>query len=214
MASLGLILGIYFAILIPSGAPWLRLLAPNLWLLAAGSVVARQWSRGISLTRGGRRTPLLASLSILVVALLIYAAAAWPPRPARAVTTAEALALITLVPLAEEFYFRGLLLDHLRRTTGGAMAAILVSGLFGLLHLPQDQHLSMAALSLVLCLVTLGSGSLIWAVALHAGWNAAAEMRTLPPGAGRWTIAAVAAALVLAIAVRGLLTRTGGSRTR
>jgi membrane protease YdiL (CAAX protease family) len=47
------------------------------------------------------------------------------------------LASITLAPLFEEWVFRGLLQPTLTRYTGAAVAIVLTSAVFGVLHLPQ-----------------------------------------------------------------------------
>lgn len=217
---LGLVLAGYLAWLIPTGkwpwagASWFRLLVPNLWFLGAGMALLREWPVGFRLAQGGRHAPYLAALVAGVIALLSSVTAFWPGGTVSGTVdhVAQHIVLITMVPMAEELYFRGLLLDHLRRTSGGPLAVIIVSLIFGVLHLPQGSTLalSMAGLSLVLSLATLFSGSLLWSVALHSGWNATATVRTLAEPAARWVVAGVAIALLVSLAVRGVLTRSPG----
>jgi len=217
---LGILLVVYLAILIPplylprdvfpeAGFKYLQYLAPNLWLLASGCFLIRDFSLGIRLTRGVRFTEGFAILGTLVAAGLIVMSGywVWGQLPADRDTVTRSLLLITLVPVAEELYFRGLLLGHLRRSCGSFLAVVLVSALFGLLHLPQGTQLTMAALSVFLCLVTIHSGSLLWAVALHAGWNGLAVVYSLQRSSGRYLIAYTAAAVVMALVLRGVKTR-------
>jgi len=103
--------------------------------------------------------------------------------------------LLLLAPAAEELYFRGLLLDHLTRRFGPGAAICFVSGLFGLVHWPQGHALPMMVLSLALCAATLYSGSVIWAIVLHAAWNGLALYHNGGGPAG--AVAAAGSLLVL-----------------
>lgn len=116
---------------------------------------------------------------------------------------------MTLIPLAEEAFFRGALLGLLRQRLGAPAALALVSLMFGLLHMPQGWPvaLAMTVLSVMLCLVVLSSGSVLWAVALHLGWNALAIIRPGPPQDQRWQVAGVAVALMVGLTVLGLKRR-------
>jgi membrane protease YdiL (CAAX protease family) len=222
---LALLLACYFALLLPTegrdggGALWFRLLAPNLCLLVGSAVLIRRRAPQVSLTRGGRCPASVAVAGGLCAAGAVLGAAALVTRfvplgegAPGAVTPPEGLVLMTLVPIAEELYFRGLLLDHLRRSAGAAMAVLLTSGLFALLHLPYDQHIPMAGLSVALCVVTLLTRSLLWAVLIHAAWNAKAvilssEARTVP------VVAVAAVVLVAILTARGVATRWRGERS-
>jgi membrane protease YdiL (CAAX protease family) len=117
-----------------------------------------------------------------------------------------ALQIIFLAPLAEELFFRGLLLDHLRRQLGRVAAVVLVSALFGFLHYPQGTAVLMAFGSVGLCLVVLWLRQVVWAMVLHVAWNllvvACRERSLLDP------LALVAAGTLLAVlATYGYLTR-------
>ncbi len=103
------------------------------------------------------------------------------PRAPEDVAAAVGIAL--LVPLAEESYFRGALLDELVRTHGKTSAVAAVSLLFALIHAPAPalRLLAMGALSVGLCCLVLATGTLRWAVLAHALWNTAAL--ALGPGA-------------------------------
>ncbi len=63
--------------------------------------------------------------------------------------------MAVVVPLAEELYFRGLLLEHLRRGFGPIAAVVLCSLLLALLHMPAGTMFGAAVLSLLACVVTL-----------------------------------------------------------
>lgn len=190
-------------------ADWLRLTLPSLWLLAASIVLMRLHTTDLVLLGGGKRRGPLAALTTLVAALLPVAAALWPEAfgPVGAQETARRLLLVLLVPVAEELYFRGLLLEHLVRNTGRVAAVALVSLLFGALHWFQGQAVPMVALSLVLCVVTLVSGSLVWAVALHAGWNALSVIVHVPQGPWRWIPAAAGLLIMALLIVLGAATK-------
>lgn len=96
---------------------------------------------------------------------------------------AAAVGIALLVPLAEELYFRGALLDELVRTHGRTSAVAAVALLFALIHAPAPptRLLAMGVLSVGLCCLVLATGTLRWAVLAHALWNTAAL--ALAPGA-------------------------------
>jgi membrane protease YdiL (CAAX protease family) len=200
---------------LPAGAlaTWSRLTLPNLWLLGAGAVLLRGREQRIALTRGGRRAWALAVVCVVVAALVVLATIYWTPghpvaRPDAAGPALASLPIVLLVPVAEELFFRGLMLDHLVQGTNRPVAALLVSALFGMLHHLQGLALPMACLSLVLCGAALATWSVLWAVALHVGWNALAQLRRAPlAGPGRWAVAGLAVAAILALILRGLTTR-------
>jgi membrane protease YdiL (CAAX protease family) len=103
--------------------------------------------------------------------------------------------------LAEEFYFRGLLFEHLRRGMAAWRAVVLCSLLFGLLHLPSDAVFTAIALSLAACGLVLLTGGLEFAIALHAAWNAFTVIALLDNPAVRWTWAAAASVAAIAIII-------------
>ena len=188
---------------------WLRLTLPSLWLLGASVVLLRVNATRLLFLSGGRRRPPLVAFTALAAALLAAAAALWPQvvGPVGAGEAARWLLLVLLVPVAEELYFRGLLLEHLTRNAGRIWAVLLVSVLFGMLHWFQGLALPMFVLSLVLCAVTLVSGSVLWAVALHAGWNALAIVVHVPRGPWRWVPAAAGLIVMLLLIVLGAATK-------
>lgn len=211
-AGVLLALGLYMAALpwLASLGEWALLTLPSLWLLGWTALLwrmGRPWPT--SLHRGGRRVGwMLAALALAAVLVLVFAWL-WPRGGGGAGLDrfGRGLALQALVPVAEELFFRGVLLADLRRRWGGFGAAVLVTALFAAMHAPMGQHLPMAVLSLALCGLTLASGSVLWAVGLHVAWNSLAVLRVLPPGSDRLPTLLVGLALLVAVAARGYRTR-------
>lgn len=81
---------------------------------------------------------------------------------------------IAHTPVAEELLFRGLLLTALQSRLGRIDAAAVAAALFALIHLQPEQFFLYCVLGLACGGALLGSGSVWPAVALHAGFNAAA----------------------------------------
>lgn len=80
------------------------------------------------------------------------------------------LAFITLVviaPVAEEVLFRGYLLSQLRKYVPVWVAVLVTSILFGLIHGAWNLAIDTFALSIVLCLLRLTTGSLWASMLLH-----------------------------------------------
>ncbi len=96
---------------------------------------------------------------------------------------AAAVGITLVVPLAEELYFRGALLDELVRTRGRTSAVAAVALIFALTHAPAApaRLLAMGALSVGLSGLVLATGTLRWAVLAHVLWNTASL--ALAPGA-------------------------------
>jgi len=115
-----------------------------------------------------------------------------------------AVALMTLIPVGEEVFFRGLLLAHFRRTLGTVAATLVVSLLFGFLHSLQGQFWVMFAGSLLLCATTLTTGSLLWALTLHVGWNTLCLVAPMSAGVPRLALASAAAGLTAVVIGWGL----------
>lgn len=208
--ALAAILAGYGGVLLLSArlGPTARHLLPNLWLLAGSVLLLRQAGPALQLTRGGRRTGPWAVV-LLALALGVggmgLGALGVSPRAA-ALDWVQALALLGWVPLAEELFFRGLVLDTLRRV-GPTLATLATSALFGLLHLPQGTAIPMFAISLALCLATLRTGSLLWAVGAHVGWNALAVLWRVEEGPERVGLGIMVATALAALAAWGHVRR-------
>lgn len=75
--------------------------------------------------------------------------------------------LVVIAPIAEELLFRGYLLGKLRKYTKLWIAILITSVLFGLVHFAWNVGLDTFALSIVLCLLRVVSGSLWPSIMLH-----------------------------------------------
>lgn len=82
---------------------------------------------------------------------------------------------IVIAPIMEELLYRGLILKKLSGY-GKWYAMIIVSILFGLMHGNIPQTIGAFMVSLVLCMVTLESGSLIPAIIIHSLNNLLAQL--------------------------------------
>lgn len=85
------------------------------------------------------------------------------------------LALVVAIgaPLAEEFFYRGMLLQGLRRRGGDAAAIFISSTLFALVHIEPILYPGTFVLGLVAATVTLRTGRLGLAWSMHVGFNGA-----------------------------------------
>jgi radical SAM protein with 4Fe4S-binding SPASM domain len=104
--------------------------------------------------------------------------------------------LLLLVPISEELFFRGILLDHLKRGFSAFQATILCSALFMILHIPHGAGIEALALSILTCLLVLRSGMLLHAVQLHLAWNSFVAARHASSDVG-WLIILIAALAIL-----------------
>jgi membrane protease YdiL (CAAX protease family) len=169
----------------------------NVLCLAAGFVALPAWLAGIALA--GRALGLPP-----------------PPAPPR-IGPGDALALIALAPLLEEWLYRERLLPALRRRLGAPLALVVASAAFAAPHLAPWSVLAAFLVGLALGGLFLAAGRVGPCVAAHAGLNAAAlacglppERNALPPIA-----AALAACGLLACAwasTRVHAARRGGAR--
>ena len=87
----------------------------------------------------------------------------------------ELLLLIAVLPgICEEIAFRGVLLHALRRRFHPVVLCLVVGGVFALFHMTLVRLLPTAALGVVLCALTLATGSIFPAMLWHALNNALA----------------------------------------
>jgi membrane protease YdiL (CAAX protease family) len=80
------------------------------------------------------------------------------------------LAFITLVvisPIAEEIIFRGYLFGKLKKIAPVWVAVLVTSALFGLIHVAWNLAIDTFALSIVLCVLRLATGSIWASILLH-----------------------------------------------
>ncbi len=90
--------------------------------------------------------------------------------PIRAITVPFAFVLVA--PLTEELLFRGLLLPALAARYGTRIAIVLTGVLFGLFHLDAQAAVYASVMGILLGVVRVRAGSVLPAIALHAGFNA------------------------------------------
>jgi membrane protease YdiL (CAAX protease family) len=118
-------------------------------------------------------------------------------------TVTGILLIVVVAPVVEEFFFRGFMYRAFRTNMPAGVAALAVGGIFGAIHAPTG----VAAIPLliffgvVLCLVYEWTGSLYWAIAVHAINNTfalaidpAAGDPLLPVGLGAGLLAALGVA--------------------
>ncbi len=143
---------------------------------------------------------LMAFMFAMVFALMV--SACWPLAPGSSggLSIMQSLHLFLLVPLAEELYFRGILLVHLRRLLSTTNAVVVCSLLFALLHLTFGALVVAGVISLFACILVLKSGALACAVQLHVTWNAVSQINHVDDAQTRWIWALSVAAVCFASA--------------
>lgn len=82
------------------------------------------------------------------------------------------LSVVLLAPLAEELFFRGLLLRSLTRAWGPTAGVVVSAAIFGATHFQPLQFLPLAAFGAVLAVAAHRTGRLGLAVWTHVGFNA------------------------------------------
>ena len=177
--------------------------AALLALLGAGFVVQRMARSSFSGASGreafaaigwraaGTRQVISAGLTGMLLALVfltIISRIFPPPDPAKWGPMVRAIAgggwrlylwaLVALVaaPLVEEFVFRGVLFEGFSRAWGAIPAAVVVTGLFALMHFTEawaypPALVTIAILGVLAIVVRVRSQSLVPAIALHACYN-------------------------------------------
>ena len=85
---------------------------------------------------------------------------------------AMGIGIIVVAPIVEELFFRGLLLDRMRRRWGTATAVVASSLFFGATHLQPLQFAGLTLAGLVFAAAVVRTGRLGTAIAVHAGFNA------------------------------------------
>jgi membrane protease YdiL (CAAX protease family) len=121
-------------------------------------------------------------------------------RGAEGLAVAAALLGLALAPaIGEELFFRGMMLQRLRRTRGPRIALLASAVLFGAIHMDLAQGSAAVFLGLYLGALTLATGHVWTAVLCHAVNNAVAIASVLVEGAW-WAHAASGAIAVLGAA--------------
>lgn len=146
----------------------------------------------------------VATLGVMVAAFgLIVEPSAARFRP----SLLDTLALLSLVPLAEEFFFRGVVLAFLRERLGTLWAVLVVSVLFAAAHVPFGAPGPMLVLSLACCGAALAGRSVLWAAAVHALWNGWVVVHHLAPEQGRIGVAVAMGIMAVGLAAAAPLPR-------
>jgi sodium transport system permease protein len=81
------------------------------------------------------------------------------------------LAMAITPGICEELLFRGAVFGLLRKSVRPVTACLITGALFGLFHMSSFRFLPTAALGVILCFLTLATGSILPAMALHALHN-------------------------------------------
>jgi len=81
------------------------------------------------------------------------------------------IGLVIVPPIAEEFFFRGVLLRYAKMLSGGLSASIFTSFVFALFHASPYQILPIFFLSLIISYYFVRSGSIVPGVFFHLGNN-------------------------------------------
>ncbi|MHC4872798.1 MAG: lysostaphin resistance A-like protein [Planctomycetota bacterium] len=83
-----------------------------------------------------------------------------------------AVLAFTVVPLVEEFFFRGMIYGSLRKYLSPIVSAIVCGLLFGLVHEGAEKFIPISFLGFILCRIREKTGSLYPAIAVHGIYNA------------------------------------------
>ena len=85
---------------------------------------------------------------------------------------AMGIGVIVVAPIVEELFFRGVLLDAMRRRWGTVVAVVASSAFFGATHLQPLQFAGLTLAGLVFAGAVVRTGRIGSAIAVHAGFNA------------------------------------------
>jgi len=91
-----------------------------------------------------------------------------------AMSAAVVIALVALLPVAEEIFFRGFIFSVVRRHTSTLVAVIISAVLFGLAHLSAVSFAFNVAFGVVVALLLHRTASLLSPIAVHVTFNAIA----------------------------------------
>jgi uncharacterized protein len=186
-------------------------------LFAAMVVRPRPWHFGLRRTRpwpavGWVVATYVAFLAFSAIFVTVFGIDAEDDLPQELGVENSDLALVfsaalvcVMAPVAEEFLFRGFMFPALRRWKGTWPAALIVGGLFGLIHVagsPIGFIPLLAFFGVALCLLYVKTKSLYPPIALHALNNSIAFGTSLGWG---WEIAVLVAGVAVALWLLALL---------
>jgi membrane protease YdiL (CAAX protease family) len=137
--------------------------------------------------------------------------------PSPAMSAAVIFAVVALLPVAEEIFFRGFIFCVIRTHTSTSAAATISAALFGLAHLNAAAFAFYVLFGVVLALLLNRSASLLPAIAAHVTFNAIALAisATTEPSAEQLSgerVGIVKPALILRQVDVQYRTRNGGQR--
>lgn len=238
-----LLVPLAFALLVAAGAVTLRWGLPGIVASQLVGFAAPAWLAARRAGAPGAVLGLVAPRARAVVGSVLVAISLWyviavvlvpwvedlvtegeAEELARHLSGAEPLALklvaLALVPaLCEELLFRGALARGLRAPLGLVGAALLSAALFALVHGSLARLPITFALGVVLGVTALRVGSIVPAMVIHAGNNAAAVLLSWPPAAAhagfldRTAVTLPAAILCSALGLSLLWSRGATSRS-
>ena len=137
------------------------------------------WGRGVLLGLGLGVPAWLGTTLLLVVVGAVLELAGLPAEPGLAEEVAASLdptvvvlAFVVIAPVAEELFFRGVVLTAWEREYGPRVALIGSAALFAVAHISVLQAIPIFVLGLVLGVVYRRTRSLPASIALHAAFNA------------------------------------------
>lgn len=178
-------------------------LYPNLWLL--GMTVyfkRRQLVELFALKKISGGLVAYASIVCLAVGLFCFYSQTNHPIQHHISVQAEqlltALFIVILVPIAEELFFRGYLLQLFSVYFNKVYSVILVSILFSFLHIRAGLSFEMFCLSSLLCLLVLYFNNLVPALITHISWNAVSQINAILSLPVRWFVMVAALTGIIA----------------
>jgi len=216
MIQLGFLAGImvvYYVVLyisrleiswIPDIAP---VVWPSLWLIASTLVLNRFLKFPLIKLSGGKPVDwvtVLACLSILIpLHVLRYEDLEVPHK---ILTISEGIYLICIIPIAEEVFMRGALLSVLRRKLPDIAAVIVVSLVFGLMHIQLGIGFAavITVISAIWGFAVVRTGSIVWAIALHMAYNSFVVTSTYGSEFGKIFAAVLSLVMITFFVIQGL----------
>jgi membrane protease YdiL (CAAX protease family) len=171
-------------------------LLPGLLLLGGSLLLCRWAPLRPPFPWGAPRRPLGLWIALPLGLLVLVFDLGWPRLAGPGAGTLAAVALVTIIPLSEELFFRGFLFDALARVLPRWVALLGSALIFGLLHLPQGALVQGLLLGLACGALVIASGGLLPALALHVAWNALSVIVALPQGMSSHVVTASAGAML------------------
>lgn len=125
-------------------------------------------------------------------------------------TFAGVLAVVIVAPIAEEFVFRGLMMNRLSRAMSGGLAVVLSAAVFGLCHGELVWFCYAFMLGVFFGFIDLRAGSIFPSILGHMMFNAIGQIMSFIPETGEGTeLLTAMGILLLAAIVLPILNRRG-----